>query len=88
MLMNLRDMICLVPRRNLLLLKRLVMTLRMVMFFLAHKKPNMCCQVREHAAKNLMDENNLGVIFGPNLLRAPAGIKSISYPYTNLNSPE
>jgi len=25
-----------------------------------------------------MDENNLGVIFGPNLLRAPAGI--IYYP--------
>jgi hypothetical protein len=60
---DLHGLIDLLPTSNQRLLKRIVYTLR---------------QVSRHSAKNKMNEDNLGMIFGPNLLRALAGTISLA----------
>jgi hypothetical protein len=55
---DLHGLVDLLPTANQRLLKRIVYTLR---------------KVSQHSAQNKMNEDNLGMIFGPNLLRALAG---------------
>lgn len=55
---DLHGLVDLLPTPNQRLLKRIVYTLR---------------KVSQHSAQNKMNEDNLGMIFGPNLLRALAG---------------
>jgi len=54
--MDLSGTICLLPSANQAMLKRLIHCLK---------------NVQEHAAENKMNGSNLGLIFGPSLLRAP-----------------
>lgn len=61
---DLHRALSLLPKLNCRLLKRIFLCLK---------------RVHEHAAFNKMHATNLGVIFGPNILRPPSGFLFLSY---------
>jgi len=62
----------LLPRVNQAMLKRVFFCLK---------------KVKGHAEKNKMNASNLGTVFGPNLLRSPVGMHTISPQLLTLLTP-